>query len=264
MRWYVKPEILELASQAGTCFSLKKERYHGNVVSMSARCEEYVQLSSERRCGEKAGHQVLKDGVWVDYVIVARELIVEGGWKQKRWYDIGLSDGKVCKGCEEEEGTEKHRLYHCLTWKEVRDQISKKKKNATVRTERQNIKERMEKIIFNGQEVGIRDVQKMEIRSRKPSGTQCDGWLTARTAGMACVRWSVVQLDHEELEPMREYFGPIEAGIEVQRTINRADMTALCVVLSGLHRGEKKCNGPKSKEADLWIKIVGSNREGSR
>ena len=75
---------------------------------------------------------------------------------------------------------------------------------------------------------------------------------------------------------MREYFGPIEAGIEVQRTINRADMTALCValtglcaptaicILSGLHRGEKKCIGPKSKEADLWIKIVGSNRDGSR
>ena len=89
---------------------------------------------------------------------------------------------------------------------------------------------------------------------------------------MACVGWSVVQLDHEELEPMREYFWPIEAGIEVQRTINRADMKALCVALtrlcaptaihtdrmcivSGLHRGEKKCIGPKSKGADLWIKL---------
>ena len=99
---------------------------------------------------------------------------------------------------------------------------------------------------------------------------------------MACVRWSVVQLDHDgDLGPMREYFGPIEAGIQVQRTINRADMTALCValtrlcapaaihtdhmcILSGVHRGEKKCIGPKSKEADLRIKIVGSNREGSR
>ena len=61
---------------------------------------------------------------WTTHQVnVARKLIVEGGWKQKRWYDVGLSDAKVCKGCEEEEGTEKHRLYHCPTWKEVRDQI---------------------------------------------------------------------------------------------------------------------------------------------
>ena len=92
-------------------------------------------------------------------------------------------------------------------------------------------------VIFNGEEMGIREGQKLETRSRKPSGPHCARWLTARTAGMASVRWSVVQLDHDgELGPMRECFGPIEAGIEVQRTINRADMTALCVVLSGLHR----------------------------
>ena len=104
-------------------------------------------------------------------------------------------------------------------------------------------------VMFNGAEVGIREVQKLETRSRKPFGPHCDRWLTARTAGMACVRWSVVKLDHEELEPMREHFGHIEAGIEVQRTINRADMTALCVVLSGLHRGEKKCIGPQSRRS---------------
>ena len=158
---------------------------------MSARCEEDVQLSSERRCGKKAGHQARVPSIerWSmgGHVIVARELIVEGGWKQKRRYDIGLSEGKVCKGCEEEEGTEKHRS------NVERSTGSNLRGDATMGAERQNIKERMEKIIFNGQEVGIRDVQKMEIRSRKPSGPHCDGWITARTAGMACVRWSVVQ-----------------------------------------------------------------------
>ena len=32
---------------------------------------------------------------------------------QKRLYDIGWSDEKKCRGCDKEEGTEKHRLYHC-------------------------------------------------------------------------------------------------------------------------------------------------------
>ena len=166
MRWYVKPEILELASQAGTCFSLKKERYRGNVVSMSARCEEDVQLLSERRCGEKAGHQArvprierwsmggATEGVversqrWTTHHgNVARKLIVEGAWKQKRWYDMGLSEGKVCKGCADEERTEKHRLYHCPPWKEVRYQISEETRQCEQKGK--NIKERRGKKSFS-------------------------------------------------------------------------------------------------------------------
>ena len=42
---------------------------------------------------------------------------------QKRWYDIGWADEKKCRGCNKEEFTEKHRLYHCPCWKEVRNQI---------------------------------------------------------------------------------------------------------------------------------------------
>ena len=37
---------------------------------------------------------------------------MEGGWVQKRLYDTVWSDEK-----EVEEGTEKHRLYHCPCWK---------------------------------------------------------------------------------------------------------------------------------------------------
>ena len=47
---------------------------------------------------------------------------MEGGWAQKRLYDIGCSDEKMCRGCNKREGTEKHRLYHCPSWKEVRNQ----------------------------------------------------------------------------------------------------------------------------------------------
>ena len=50
---------------------------------------------------------------------------MEGGWVQKRFYDIGWSDERKCRGCNGAEGTEKHR-HHCPCWKEVRDLIPEK------------------------------------------------------------------------------------------------------------------------------------------
>ena len=41
----------------------------------------------------------------------------------KRLCDIGWSDEKECKGCDKEEGTERHRLYHCPSCREVRNHI---------------------------------------------------------------------------------------------------------------------------------------------
>ena len=41
---------------------------------------------------------------------VTRKFVVEGGWVQKRMYDVGWSDEKKCRRCGEDEGTEKHRL----------------------------------------------------------------------------------------------------------------------------------------------------------
>ena len=38
---------------------------------------------------------------------------------QKRLYDSGWSDAKKCRGCNKEEGMEKHRLYHCPSWREI-------------------------------------------------------------------------------------------------------------------------------------------------
>ena len=52
--------------------------------------------------------------VWTDkHRHVTRKLVVEGVWVHKRVYDIGWSDEKKCRGCNKEEGTEKHRLCHC-------------------------------------------------------------------------------------------------------------------------------------------------------
>ena len=59
---------------------------------------------------------------WTDkHRHVTRKLVKEVG--QKSLCAIGRSDEKKCRGCNKEEGTEKHRLYHCPCWKEVRNQI---------------------------------------------------------------------------------------------------------------------------------------------
>ena len=65
--------------------------------------------------------------VWTDkHWNVTRKRLVEGALVKKRLYDIGWSDEKKCRGCNKEEGTEKHRLYHCPCWRAVRNQIPEK------------------------------------------------------------------------------------------------------------------------------------------
>ena len=43
----------------------------------------------------------------------------EGGWVQKRLFDIGWSDESKCQACHKEKGTEKH----CPEWSEIREEI---------------------------------------------------------------------------------------------------------------------------------------------
>ena len=55
------------------------------------------------------------DEAWTEkHRNVTRKLVVEGGWVS--------DEKKKCRGCCKE-GTEKHRLYHCPSWREVRNQI---------------------------------------------------------------------------------------------------------------------------------------------
>ena len=84
--------------------------------------------------------------------------------------------------------------------------------------------------------------------------------------------WSEVELDHEEMAPMHEIYETLNAELEVQRTIKRAELTAfLCLFrrffgpitarvdnkgsTDGLWRGEMICSGPKANDTDLWILI---------
>ena len=43
---------------------------------------------------------------------------------EKRLFDVGWPDESKCQACHTEEGTEKHRLYHCPAWYEVRREIT--------------------------------------------------------------------------------------------------------------------------------------------
>ena len=53
----------------------------------------------------------------------ARKLILEAGFWKERLFDIGWLDENKCEGCHKEEGSERHRLYHCPSWNEVRRRI---------------------------------------------------------------------------------------------------------------------------------------------
>ena len=82
-----------------------------------------------KKWAAKHEHEELKEEVWLEPALallrkkvredwaekhrnVARKIFLEGGWAQKRLFDIGWSDVSQCQACHVEEGTEKHRLYH--------------------------------------------------------------------------------------------------------------------------------------------------------
>ena len=85
--------------------------------------------------------------------------------------------------------------------------------------------------------------------------------------------WSAIYLDHdEEMGPMHGMYGTLDAGLEEERTMKKAELTAFLCLLrkaigptmvhvddrginDGLRRGEMRCIGPRPKDADLWILI---------
>ena len=93
-----------------------------------------------KKWAEKHEHEELKEGVWLEpaqvllrkkvkenwtekHRNVARKIFLEGAWTQKRLFDVDWSDISQRQACQKEEGTEKHRLYHCPEWYEVRREI---------------------------------------------------------------------------------------------------------------------------------------------
>ena len=90
-----------------------------------------------KKCAAKHEDEELKGSVWLELALallrkktkgewtekhrnVARKLLLEGAWVQRRLFDIGWSDESECQACHKEEGTEKHGLYLCPEWYEIR------------------------------------------------------------------------------------------------------------------------------------------------
>ena len=81
-----------------------------------------------------------------------------------------------------------------------------------------------------GAKVGVGEAQKVSAEGSRDHVTSHGSLLGAPSRCGAC-GWSVVQLDHdEEMGPMRGMHGTLDAELEVQRAIKRAELTAfLCV-----------------------------------
>ena len=108
---------------------------------------------------EKHGCKELKDGAWLEpgqtllrkkvkenwtekHRNVARKIFLEGGWTQKRLFDVDWSDISQCQACQKEEGTDKHRFYHGPEWHEVRREDSRSFREAGAKSK--NLKEGVE------------------------------------------------------------------------------------------------------------------------
>ena len=153
---------------------------------------------------------------------------------QKRLYDIGQPK-KNCRGFKKGDGTEKHRLYHCRSWREVRNQIAEVWGDweQRTRTSKKYCMEESHRTLqantFGGRATcqsksGIR-------RAQKVNNARCEGLWNRVTSGNSLLEvsgrwsacgWSVVQLDHDkEMELMRGAHCTLDSELEVQRTIKR-------------------------------------------
>ena len=209
---------------------------------------------------------------------------------QKSLYHRGWSDEEKCRTCNKEEGTEKHRLYRCLCWKEARNQIPERLVKWEQKTKTSNTywkwrrgitsqpleRRTIGKKPLDSAKMGIRKVQELDgafpVESYQ-NHLATDGSSLGVSGKWGACGCSVVQLDHDqEMGPMHGMYGTVDAELEVQRTNKRAEQTAfLCLfrkaigptmvhfenkgIISGLWRGEVMCIGRRTKDADLWILI---------
>ena len=89
-----------------------------------------------KKWASKHEQEELKEGAWTKpalalfrkkvkgvltekHRIVARKILLEGGWTKKRLLGIGWLDVSQSQACQMEGGTEKHRHYHCPEWHAV-------------------------------------------------------------------------------------------------------------------------------------------------
>ena len=121
-------------------------------------------------------------------------------------------------------------------------------------------------------------MKKCESEKHKCWGLAAEGfvyrWLSSGYRWKVGSMWLVSgAMDYdEELGPLHGMYVSMEADLEVQRTIKRAELTGfLCLlkkvigpikvhvdnkgIIDRLRRGGRQCINPKAGNADLWIKI---------
>ena len=80
--------------------------------------------------------------------------------------------------------------------------------------------------------MGVRKSMRVGVFEGFRDHVATDGSLLGVSGKWCACGWSVVQLDHdEELGPMHGMYGTLEAGLEVQRTVKRAELTAFSCLL---------------------------------
>ena len=154
---------------------------------------------------------------------VMRELVVEG-WAQRRPCDIRWSDDMKCRGCDNEEGTEKHRLYHRPSRMEVRDQIPEGLGAPSEKCRRKTgsgseVSHRILRVASRWRKshlsvsptVGVGQAQNLGQGFGNRVAT--DGSVCGVSGRWSACGWSVVQLDHDEemaeLAPFLCLFGGV-------------------------------------------------------
>ena len=162
---------------------------------------------------------------------------------QQRLFDIGWSDENECQACQQE----KHRLYHCPAWHEVRREIPQ-----TFRTWEQKAKTSKKEwkwqrgVVAHPNSDSPWNRGQSSMTSGSPRSTKAGVCqlrasrvmipLTAPLLGTAgkwrACGWVVVRLHYDEEEgPLHGMHGTMEAAFEVQRTIKRAELTAIFCLL---------------------------------
>ena len=232
-----------------------------------------------------AKHEIeeLKEGVWLEPALalsrkktkgdwtekhrnVARKMLLEGGRVQQRLFDFGWSNERECQACHKTKGTEKRRLYYCPEPHEIRIEIPEafRKWEQTAKTSKKEWKWHKGIVVhLLSESQWNRATSVSESGSPRNTKAGVCHWRASRAmwprtapceerAGQwgACW-WAVVQLDYdEEMGPLHGMYGSVEADIEVQRTIKRAELMAFfCFLKRGsmpttkellMGRGEEK------------------------
>ena len=178
-----------------------------------------------------------KEGIWLQPALallrkkedwtekqrnVARKLLLEGVCVQKKLYEIGWSDESECEACHQEKGTEKHRFFHCQSGTKSDGKFPEAFRKWEQKAETSK-KEWTHPLCESQWNRGHSSMKKWESEEHKSWSMPAEGF----KGHVATDRWelvagSVVQLDYdEELGPLHGMYGSMEAGFDVQRTVER-------------------------------------------